>query len=279
MLVLAVALTVLGFASYAYFAVLHPAGLIRTCLNVHTRRLERHTTFLLLRLPGSLIAQGQFVLVPSVAGIGVVSSSAIALSMALALAVAPSIVLSRQCSRRLQQLERQLETWLLMLANALRATPSTVDAISSTLPLAPAPFVREVDLVVKEIRLGSSLQRALHSMSSRVPSPSIRSALTTIVVASETGGDLSSILQTTASSLRESARLDGVLRTKTAEGRGQLTLLASMPFVLFAALRWLDPSYFDPVMSSQTGRSVLAICASLWLAACVWAYRIVSVDL
>lgn len=278
-LALGLGLTVVGFASYAYFATLHPAGFLRACFDGHAARLQQRTSFLLLRVSGRAIAGVQFAVVPPLFAGGLAAKSGVLFALAIALASLPSLVLSRRAARRLRRLDRQLEGWLLMLATSLRAAPSVVEGISTTLSLVPAPFAEEVDLVAKEIRLGSSLRRALDSMSRRVPSTSVRSALATIVAASETGGDLPGILETTADSLRESDRLDGVLRTKTAEGRGQLTLLASMPFVLFLGIRWLDPTYFEPVARSSAGRGLLAICIALWLAASLWAYRIVSVDL
>ena len=116
-------------------------------------------------------------------------------------------------------------------------------------------------------------------MARRIGSSVISGALTTIAVASQTGGNLSQTLADSSAALREAARLEGTLRTKTAEGRGQLFVLGSMPFVLLAVIGWLDPSWFEPLFEHAHGQLIFALCAGLWCVACAWAYRIVEVEL
>ena len=172
-----------------------------------------------------------------------------------------------------------MDSWLLMLANALKATPSVGDAIASTVSLVPKPFNEELDLLVKEIQLGAPLDRALDALARRINSEVISSAIATLLVARQTGGDLSRTLERAAAALRESARLEGVLRTKTAEGRGQVLVLASIPFLLSFIIASLDSSWFDPMLASQAGRTVLGACAVTWSVAALWAHQIVGADL
>jgi tight adherence protein B len=176
-------------------------------------------------------------------------------------------------------LEHQLDTWLLMLANALKSTSSVGEAITSTVTLVPKPFSEEVDLLVKEIRLGAPLDRAVNAMTRRINSTSISGALATIIVARQTGGDLPRTLERAAAALREATRLEGVLRTKTAEGRGQVFVLASVPFVLCIVIASLNASWFDPMLNHRIGQAILVACALAWTIASVWAHQIVKADL
>ena len=100
-----------------------------------------------------------------------------------------------------------------------------------------------------------------------------------IVVARQTGGDLSATLERAASALREATRLEGVLRTKTAEGRGQVMVLSLVPFVLCVVIAWLDPGWFNPLINEAHGRGILAVCALAWTIAVVWAHQIVGTEL
>lgn len=272
-------LSVVGTSTLVYFVLAADESPFQRILGRYEARLERHTTFLLMSQSGSQIARLQLILCFVLfASFMLTKSGALALLAAFA-AVLPPLVLSKRHMVRISKLERQLDTWLLMLANALKATSSVAEATASTVPLIPRPFLEEVDLLVKEMRLGAPLHRAVTAMARRINSTVISGALATIVVASQTGGNLSQTLEQSSAALRESARLDGVLRTKTAEGRGQVLVLASMPFLLCTAIGWLDPSWFDPMIDHRYGRVVLVICSSLWLAASFWAYRIVRVDL
>jgi tight adherence protein B len=272
-------LAVAGTSTLVYFVLVAEESPFRRVLGRYEERLERHTTFLLVPKSGSQIARLQLILCSVLVGLFLISKSGALALFAVLAAIVPPIVLSKRHLVRINQLERQLDTWLLMLANSLKATPSVAEAIASTVPLVPHPFLEEVDLLVKEMRLGAPLHRAVTAMARRINSTVISGALATIVVASQTGGNLSQTLEQSSASLRESARLDGVLRTKTAEGRGQVLVLASMPFLLCTVISWLDPSWFDPVLDHRYGRAIVAACAGLWVTASLWAYRIVRVDL
>jgi tight adherence protein B len=194
----------------------------------------------------------------------------------IAAASCPPLLLKHHHRKRVERIEQQLDGWLLMLSNALRATPSVGDAIKSTVTLTSGDLNRELDVLVKELKLGVPVDRALRTLSERVASDTVTAALTTIVVAGRTGGELSTALEQSAASLRESARLEGVLRTKTAEGRGQVLVLAGAPFILCGVIAWLEPSWFDTTLEHPLGRVLLVACGALWLAATTWAYHIVD---
>lgn len=278
-LVLSGALAVGGSAAFSYLALSTKGGPLERLFGLYTACLDRHLGFLLIRLRGARLARAQVVVCATSLALLAVTHSPVFAPIALVAASAPPFLLWKRHTARVAQLERQLDTWLLMLANALKATSSVGEAIASTVTLVPKPFSEEVDLLVKEIRLGAPLDRAISALSRRINSTLISGALTTIVVARQTGGDLSRTLERAAAALREAARLDGVLRTKTAEGRGQVLVLASAPFVLCVVIAWLDPSWFDPMLHHHVGRAILVACSLVWTFAALWARHIARADL
>jgi tight adherence protein B len=279
LLLLSCALAVGGCAAVSYFALCTEGGPVERLFRNYSARLDHHLSFLLMPYRGAPLARAQvLVCVASLALLAVTRSPVFAL-LGLAAASAPPFVLWKRHAARVAQLERQLDTWLLMLANALKATSSVGEAIASTVALVPKPFSEEIDLLVKEIRLGAPLDRAISALSRRINSTLISGALTTIIVARQTGGDLSRTLEGASAALREAARLEGVLRTKTAEGRGQVLVLASVPFVLCVTIAWVDRSWFDPMLNHQVGKAILGACAVVWTFAALWAHHIAKADL
>jgi tight adherence protein B len=272
-------LCVVGGAALVYLMLAHRAGPVLRILGHHEARLDYHARFLMLSVRGSQIARLQLV----ACALGLASFAASRhpgfLFFVLAVAWAPQEVLKKRHVARVGKLEGQLDTWLLMLANALKASPSLGEAIASTAALAPRPFCEELDLLVKEIRLGVPLDRALQSAGRRMGSAMVSGALGAIVVARQTGGDLPRTLERASAALRESARLEGVLRAKTAEGRGQVFVLAAVPFLLCIIIGWLDRTWFDPMLSHSYGRAILVGCTLSWLVAVLWAHYIVQADL
>lgn len=278
-LILSGVLAIGGSAALAYLALATEGGPRDRLFRLYTARLDRHLGFLRLRLSGARLARIQVAISATCLAILAIAGSPTFAVIALVAVSAPPFLLWKRHTARVAQLERQLDTWLLMLANALKATPSVGEAIASTVALVPKPFSEEVDLLIKEIRLGAPLDRAIGALSRRINSTLISGALTTIVVARRTGGDLSRTLERGAADLREASRLEGVLRTRTAEGRGQVLVLASVPIVLCTVIGWLDPSWFDPMLHHHVGRAVLAACSLVWTVAVVWAHHIARADL
>ena len=275
----AVALVVGGSAMFAYLVLSVEGNPVERLLRAYEIRLERHSSFLLFPYRGPQIARAQVLVCGASLGSFAITRSPLLVLLGLAAASAPPITLWKRHAARVAELERQLDTWLLMLANALKATSSLVEAIASTVSLVPRPFSEEVDLLVKEIRLGAPLDRALQALGRRINSTVISGALAAIIVARQTGGDLPCTLERASAALREAARLEGVLRAKTAEGRGQVLVLASVPLVLCVIIAWLNPGWFDPMLNHQMGRALLVACLAVWIFSVSWAHHIVKADI
>lgn len=192
--------------------------------------------------------------------------------------VLPRALLGKKRAERVTAIDAQVDTWLVILANALRATPSLGEAIASSARLVPAPMCEELDLVLNEYQLGAPLDVALRTMSDRLRSRTINVALGTLRIARNTGGNLPETLEISAAALREIARLEGVVRTKTAEGKAQATVIAVIPFPMIGILNYLNPSLLAPLWTTLTGYMLLAVAFMLWLVAILWARKILAVD-
>ncbi|MFN2167450.1 MAG: type II secretion system F family protein, partial [Anaerolineae bacterium] len=94
----------------------------------------------------------------------------------------------------------------------------------------------------------------------------------------EWGGDLPAVLETSAASLRELARLEGVARTKTAEGRAQTVVIGCVPFALCGLLHQMDPGFLRPLAESFTGHLLVAGSALFWITAILAARKILVVN-
>lgn len=270
-------LTVFGVTAFTYLSLAMVPSPLGLFLGRYPERLERYSRFIRASWSGATLAQMQLIFALAIAFASVVLQSSLLLLLTGAILTVPAWFLQRLHRSRVTRLEEQLDGWLLMLSNALSASPSIGEALASTANLVSAPLREELDFVIKEIRLGTSLDEALQNTARRIQSPIVSGALATLVLARQTGGSLPKILEDTACTLRESARLEGVLRAKTAEGRGQVIALAAMPFVLCSVIVWMDPSWFEPMGQQPAGQLILLICAFTWALALLWARRIVDV--
>jgi tight adherence protein B len=195
----------------------------------------------------------------------------------LALSVRPW--LSARRARRVNAIEAQLDAFLGQLASTLRATPAPSEALAYCQTLVGAPLSEELRTLEKEQRLGTPLDEALTRMSQRIGSRTVESALSALRVGQKTGGDLSAILERSAGALREMARLEGVIRTKTAEGKAQAFVIAAIPFPMIGLLQVIDPTWLTPLWSSLAGGVLVAAALTLWGLSILLARRILDVDI
>ena len=229
--------------------------------------------------------RGHLVLAAQLATVTCVLSLAVGLRLpalalgALLILPLPRLVLSLLQKRRRELIESKLDGFALSLANATRATPSVGRALQMLQTTLPVPLDREVEQVLREMRVGSSLDQALLNFSWRVQSPSLDALLSGVLIARRIGGRLPDILETTAATLREMARLDGVLRAKTAQARMQIWVMAFFPLVVLFGFDAMSPGYFDVLTEQSTGLVLIAVSIVFWISAILLARKIMAVEL
>jgi tight adherence protein B len=194
-------------------------------------------------------------------------------------AITPHLALRRALARRWSNLELQIEPWIGQIANNLRATSSLGEAITSTRSLIAPPMRDEVEVLLRDTEFGTPLDEALDRMSSRIPSRTLAGTVLALKVARRSGGNLPLLFENAASALRELARLEGVLRTKTAEGRAQTAVIGVIPLPMVLAVHFIDPRFFEPLTSSPAGYAIALAALVLWLFAIASALKILAVDI
>lgn len=255
-----------------------PPGLVRR-YRAYTTDLDRRLRLLFLDIKSWQIVLAQIATIILAIVIFLTWKQAKALALVPIAVLAPRVVLSRLAQKRLDVLEERLDGFLLALANALRAQPNIGAALASLLPTAPKPIDEELELVVREMRVGSTLEEALLAFAGRVQSLALDTALSGLLIGRKIGGNVPEVLENTANALREMMRLKGVLRAKTSEGRLQTMILAVVPVVLVYTFDYMRPGYFAPLTASITGMIIIAVACVFWLAAVLLARKIMAVAL
>lgn len=273
-------LAVIGVTFVLFSIFTDPDSAVRKRLTIYEKWLDEEIRFQLWKTTGAKFARVQLVIffATLVVALVLVTRWPVFLLIPPAVAVFPRFYIQSQHHKRIERLEILLDSWLLLLANALKASPSLGEAIENSARLIRPPVSEEVDLVIKEMRLGTPIDQAILKMSKRVNSRVVSGALTTILVGRQTGGDLPGILEQSAATLREMQRLEGVVRTKTAEGRMQAWVIGAMPFVMVIILHQMDEHFLDPLLYTFTGNIMLGFAIFLWFSAILMARRILAVD-
>jgi len=194
-------------------------------------------------------------------------------------AFGPHLYLSRKRAEHVRKLEAQMDALMVAFANSLKTVPSPAAALAQVVQVLPDPMRLEIDRLLREMRVGGTLEQSLLNMSARLKSPDLDVGLSAVLIGVQVGGNLASVLESTGATLREMSRLEGVVRTKTSEGRAQLWVLGLFPFAICVALKLVDPDYFGPLQSSAIGAVVFTVAVLLWLASLITARKIMKVDI
>ncbi len=200
-------------------------------------------------------------------------------ALAALIVVLPMIALHRFRRARLASVEAELDTFLNSLADAMSAIPNLKEAIASLHEHLHPPIKDEVGQLLAEIRLGSTIDEGLRRMASRIGLPGLDAAVEAALLSHRVGGDLSRTLRRIAENIREMARLEGVVKTKTAEGRTQAWVMGAVPPGMILLLEKMDPEWLSPLFDDPIGWIILGAAAVLEVLAVVLIRRIMAVDI
>jgi tight adherence protein B len=268
-----------ALTALAYFAWRQQSSFVHQIVLRHVQDVDAQLRLLFSPLSARRVIIGQALLLFATACAFIWVPSLWSFAAFLAALAAPSVILTILKRHRVRAIENQLGAFATTLANTLKSNPSIHAAFLSIEPLLTRPLSQEINLVAKEMRLGTPLETCLTSMAQRVRSLSLRSVLSSILIARRVGGNLPEVLSTTAAALREMTRLERVVRAKTAQSKAQLVVLSLAPAVVVFAFDAVRPGYFDPLFASFSGIVVLALASGSWLASIVVARQVLAVDI
>ena len=187
-------------------------------------------------------------------------------------------LLGMRIRRRRKKFTNQLGDMLTMVANALRAGFSFMQAFELISREMDAPMGREVQLVVNEVNLGNTLESALDNMQRRVASPDFELVVTAVLIQRQVGGDRASILDTISETIAERVRMRREVMTLTAQGRASAWVVACIPIGLALAISVLNPDYLKPLLETDIGRMFIVAAVVLELVGFMIIYRIVNIQ-
>lgn len=200
------------------------------------------------------------------------------LIVALLTAWAPRFTLRWLRQRRIHKLEQQLPDALQMLAGALKAGVSLSQGIQQLVREALPPISQEFDLLLREQRLGVSMDTALENLNQRVPLQSMTLTVSAMRIASETGGQLAETLERASQTLRQKLAMEDKIRSLTAQGKLQAWVVGALPLLLMFALNKLEPAAMHLMFTTPTGWVALVVIALLEFFGVLVIRKIVSID-
>ena len=163
----------------------------------------------------------------------------------------PRFWLGRRKNGRLNAFNKQLPDTITLIANALRAGSSFLQAIELVVRESRPPVSTEFGRVIREVNLGLSFDVALENMVRRVKSDDLELMATAIAIQHTVGGNLAEILDSIAFTIRERVRIKGEIRTLTAQQRLSGYVVGFLPIGLAGFLFIAAPDFMKPMFDNR----------------------------
>jgi tight adherence protein B len=163
----------------------------------------------------------------------------------------PRFWLGRRKSGRLKSFNKQLPDTITLIANALRAGSSFLQAVELVVRESRPPISTEFGRVIREVNLGLSFEVALENMVRRVRSDDLELMATAISIQHTVGGNLAEILDSIAFTIRERVRIQGEIQTLTAQQRLSGYVVGFLPIALAGFLFIAAPGFMAPMFDPR----------------------------
>lgn len=181
--------------------------------------------------------------------------------------------------RRSTSFTNQLGDCLMMVANALRAGFSFLQAMEMISKEMEPPISEEFQHVMRDIGLGATVEHALDDMDKRVGSPDFSLVVTAVLIQQQVGGDLAQILDTISETIQDRIRMRREVKTLTTQGRMSGWILILTPIALALFMTSSNPNYLDPLFKHPIGQIILAATITMEIIGAIVINRIVNIEI
>jgi len=186
----------------------------------------------------------------------------------------PRMYVSHLIKARKQKFNDQLMDAVMIVSSSFRAGLSLIQAFESVVDEMPDPLKSEFGVVLGENKMGVSLDESLNRLYKRMPSAFLQQMITSILLARETGGNLSVIFSRIVSTARERKRIEKNLQTLTVQGKIQAIVMTGLPIFFFFTVSGSNPHFFDVMFNSEKGQHMMMVCLVLWVVGAISIWKI-----
>jgi tight adherence protein B len=170
--------------------------------------------------------------------------------------------LRRRCAKRIDIFRDQLEGSLRTLAGGVRVGLGIRQALVLTSEQSREPTKSEFMRVVGLSNVGLSILDAFDQLALRMTNTETAVLARVIRVQSQTGGDLGSVLEGLAGTIRDRRRLRRRVSAITAQGKATAWLLGSLPLAVGGFIL-TQPELRDAMLGTLVGRAFLGVALAL----------------
>jgi tight adherence protein B len=200
------------------------------------------------------------VLSPLVSGLLVffiTSNILFAAAAAVAGLAIPILVVKRLEALRRQKFASQLVDGLMILSSSLKAGLSLLQSFEELAQEMPNPISQEFSLVIRQMQMGVSLEEAMLKLKRRMRLDELDMVITAMLVARETGGDLTLTFSRVIYTIQERNKLIGRVQALCVQANMQGIIMSLLPILFGVFVYKVNPGFFDVFFKDNFGRGLM----------------------
>lgn len=190
----------------------------------------------------------------------------------------PKLWIAVQKKQRLVKFEAQLVDTLVMMASAMRSGMSVLQAIELVEKEQDPPTSQEFGLVIREYKVGVHLQESLEHLAARIALDDLNMLVISMNIVLDAGGNLTEMLDTLAELIRKRKKLDGKIKSLTAQGKLQAVVVTLLPTALGIMMYLMDKSMMMRMFNTTLGMVMLGIMCALQVLGFVMIRKITTLE-
>lgn len=200
------------------------------------------------------------------------------LLMGLLAVILVEVWLRSRARARLALFNKQLPVALQVMATSLRSGFGVMEAVQTVGREMDQPLSGEFSLIIDQARVGGSFESGVAQMVERVGSEDLRIVARALEIHRKVGGDLASILDSVANTMREREELRGHIKALTAQQRLGGMIVGVLPVWVVGFFLVANPDFISPLWEENVGRMLLAAGAVMEVVAFIAMQRIMSIE-
>lgn len=173
--------------------------------------------------------------------------------------VTPRMIVRRKQQQRLSRFNDGLPDLITTVIGSLRAGFSFIQSLKAVTEEAESPIKEEIDLVLKEMQYGRTIEDALQQLKDRIPSEDLELMIQAILIQKQVGGNLATVLETIVQTIRDRNKILRQIQTLTAQGRLSGTIIALLPAVVAIFLYLVDAEYMGKFLMHPIGMVMIVV--------------------
>lgn len=170
----------------------------------------------------------------------------------------PRWYLGKKQKERLNAFNDSLPDMITTIVGSLRAGFSFPQALKTVVEEANSPIKEEMEVVLREMQYGSSIEDSLQGLKERMPSEDLDLMIQAILIQRQVGGNLATVLDKIVETIRDRTKIQRQIVTLTAQGRLSGIVIGLLPVILGFVLYLIEPDYIGTLFTNVIGIIMLS---------------------